>query len=62
MTVTEGQLLWEPSSDFVENAGITKYIAWLKNKNIIHCENYEALWQWSIDETEDFLGFYLGLF
>jgi acetoacetyl-CoA synthetase len=54
MTVTEGQLLWEPSSDFVENAGITKYIAWLKNKNIIHCENYEALWQWSIDETEDF--------
>jgi acetoacetyl-CoA synthetase len=54
MVVTEGQLLWEPSAEFIKKSGVAKYIAWLKDKNIVDCANYDELWQWSTTEIEDF--------
>lgn len=54
MAVTEGQLLWEPSPEFAKNSNMSKYMDWLKNNNIAHHENYQQLWQWSIDHVEDF--------
>jgi acetoacetyl-CoA synthetase len=54
MSVTEGQLLWTPSEEFANGSNITKYINWLKEKNIVEVADYNALWQWSVDNIEDF--------
>jgi acetoacetyl-CoA synthetase len=54
MSVTEGQLLWQPSEDFANNSNITHYINWLKTNNIADCDNYHELWQWSVDHIETY--------
>lgn len=54
MAVTEGQLLWTPSEDFVKNSNMAKYMTWLKEKNIVEVSDYDALWQWSVDNIETF--------
>jgi len=54
MAVTEGQLLWTPSEDFVKNSNMAKYMTWLKEKNIVEVADYDALWQWSVDNVENF--------
>jgi acetoacetyl-CoA synthetase len=54
MTVTEGELLWTPSDELVENSNIAKYIDWLRAKNIADLADYQQLWQWSVDNVEAF--------
>ena len=54
MTVTEGELLWTPSDELVENSNIAKYIDWLRAKNIAELADYQQLWQWSVDNVEAF--------
>lgn len=56
MAVTEGQLLWKPSDQFANNSNVSQYIRWLKEKNIAECNDYQDLWQWSIDNIETFWG------
>lgn len=56
MSVTEGQLLWEPSQGLVESCNITRYINWLRDRGIVDCADYEALWRWSVDDIEAFWG------
>jgi len=52
MSVTEGQLLWQPGEEFAINSNIAHYINWLKTNNIVDCANYHELWQWSVDHIE----------
>ena len=54
MTTPEGQLLWEPSEAFVKSANVTRYREWLAAQNIVHCDDYQALWLWSVTDTEAF--------
>lgn len=54
MSVTEGQLLWEPSTENVNNANVTQYIHWLKEKQLAEVADYNELWQWSVNNTEAF--------
>ncbi|WNC74184.1 acetoacetate--CoA ligase [Thalassotalea psychrophila] len=54
MAVSEGELLWTPSQEFSDNSNVSKYIAWLKEKNIVHAADYQELWQWSVDNIEAF--------
>ncbi len=56
MTVTEGELLWTPSDDFVANSNVMKLIAWLKENRGLEFADYQSLWQWSVTDTEAFWG------
>ncbi len=52
--IEEGTLLWEPSQTWKENANITAFMNWLNVKKGLDFHDYQALWQWSVDEVEDF--------
>jgi acetoacetyl-CoA synthetase len=54
MTSDESQPLWTPSPARKANAGITRYLAWLKAHRELEFKDYESLWRWSIDEIESF--------
>jgi acetoacetyl-CoA synthetase len=50
------KLLWEPSASRVERAVLTRYIEWLGRTRGLEFVDYAALWQWSVDELEEFWG------
>ncbi|WP_342514905.1 acetoacetate--CoA ligase [Sporosarcina sp. FSL K6-1522] len=52
--IKEGTFLWEANQSYKDNANITKYMKWLADNNKPSFANYQALWQWSVDELEDF--------
>jgi acetoacetyl-CoA synthetase len=55
MTETaEGTLLWEPSAELKENAVITRYMGWLKENKDLSFEDYGELWEWSVNDVEEF--------
>jgi len=54
MTQPQPLPIWRPSSERIANAGITRYLAWLKAQRGLRFDNYESLWRWSIDELETF--------
>jgi acetoacetyl-CoA synthetase len=45
-------LLWEPPSELVERAVMTRYMKWLDRG----FADYDALWRWSVDDLEGFWG------
>ena len=49
-----GDLLWEPSEERIANAAVTKFIHWLEKNRDVALEDYHELWQWSVDNIEDF--------
>jgi acetoacetyl-CoA synthetase len=46
--------LWTPSAERVERAAVTAYTSWLRDTRGLDLPDYAALWQWSVDELEDF--------
>ena len=46
--------LWQPDGDTVARARITHYMAWLAKRGGPVVSDYHALWQWSVDELDDF--------
>ncbi len=54
MTITEGDLLWEPSPTVKAQANLTHYMAWLEEKYGLTFNTYPDLWQWSVTEVEQF--------
>lgn len=54
--IREGDLLWTPSADWIANANITKFTQWLNDKRGLSFPTYDALWTWSVTETEAFWG------
>jgi acetoacetyl-CoA synthetase len=55
--VKEGDLIWTPTPDRIANARIMKFAAWLKrerNLDFSPDKDYTAIWQWSVDNIEDF--------
>ena len=49
-----GDLLWSPSKDRVANAGLTEFIQWLNQNYGLEIENYQQLWQWSVNDVGQF--------
>src|SRR5436190_21307538 len=49
-----GELLWEPSADAIERATMTRYMRWLAAERGIALEAYQPLWEWSVNELEEF--------
>ena len=59
----EGDLLWTPTPEIIEQANLTSYMRWLVGRNI-HATTYRELWQWSVGNPADFwesLWDYFGL-
>jgi acetoacetyl-CoA synthetase len=54
MTSTATHPLWTPSAARKADAGITRYLAWLKEHRGLSFKDYESLWRWSIAEIEVF--------
>lgn len=54
MTNTQPTPLWEPDAARIADARITDYQRWLKAEKGLEFDNYQALWQWSVDRLEDF--------
>lgn len=52
--IEEGTLLWEPNETWQKNANITKYMNWLKTHKDKHFHDYQTLWEWSVNDIEEF--------
>src|SRR5690625_6878215 len=52
--IQEGTLLWEPSEERINESALYDYINWLKKHKIIHINNYNELWNWSVNDIESF--------
>lgn len=52
--ITAGELLWQPTEEQIKNTNLTSYMQWLSEKKGVTVHNYQELWQWSVDELEDF--------
>jgi acetoacetyl-CoA synthetase len=50
----EPPIVWTPSAERVGSATITRYREWLNETRGLSLEEYADLWQWSVDELEDF--------
>lgn len=48
------KVLWEPSSDFIENSNLKNYERWLENKHGLTFSSYNDLWEWSVKNIETF--------
>src|SRR5436190_20173843 len=48
------ELLWQPSSERIETATITRYLQWLERTREVQLDSYDALWHWSVAELEEF--------
>ena len=49
----EGSLIWTPSPEVIEQANLTHYMRWLGQRGI-QANNYQELWQWSVENTAVF--------
>ncbi|GIO27227.1 acetoacetate--CoA ligase [Ornithinibacillus bavariensis] len=52
--VEEGSLLWEPSQERINQANISTFMNWLKENKGLQFKDYQSLWNWSVNEIEDF--------
>jgi len=50
------KLLWQPPDHVKSNSNLTHYINWLKQHNISDPNDYDELWEWSVNNIEDFWG------
>ena len=47
-------IMWEPSKDQKENSELFRYMKWLKNHYQISLDSFEALYNWSVDDSVSF--------
>src|ERR1700754_2123105 len=46
--------IWEPSAEEIERAELTRFTNWLAEERGVRTDGYPELWQWSVDNLEDF--------
>jgi acetoacetyl-CoA synthetase len=46
--------LWRPSADLVERSRLTEFMRWLRAERGLDFADYDALWQWSVDDLDAF--------
>jgi acetoacetyl-CoA synthetase len=52
--IRDGELLWTPSPDAVARANVTIFKDWLSREHGLEFNGYDALWRWSVEDTEGF--------
>ncbi len=48
----EGEILWSPSDRFKQETNVWAFMNWLKAHHGYEFSDYEALWEWSVDDIE----------
>ncbi len=48
------QFLWRPSREWKRDSNMSAYMRWLEDQKRLHFRNYNALWNWSVTNIEDF--------
>ena len=51
-----GDLLWTPSRERSEGSQLAGYLRWLARERGRSFADYASLWQYSVDELEDYWG------
>lgn len=46
--------LWTPSPERIAHSGLTRYLNWLADTHGRRFDDYESLWQWSVDDQPGF--------
>jgi acetoacetyl-CoA synthetase len=54
MTIAAGTLMWTPAPDQVVASRLHAFEQWLAKRDGVGFEDYEALWQWSVDDVGRF--------
>ena len=54
VSLTEGSWLWEPSDDRRSRANLTRFVAWLAERDGVVFEDYQELWDWSVRDLDEF--------
>ena len=55
MPDAEPKVLWSPTAERAEAATLTRFARWVSlTRGIDVSSSYAGLWQWSVDELEDF--------
>lgn len=54
VTAEDGQLLWTPGPEQLDSSRLVQYQQWLADKRGVHTQDYQALWQWSVDNLDQF--------
>jgi acetoacetyl-CoA synthetase len=49
-----GDVLWTPSPEQIAPTRLASYLRWLEVNQGLQFDDYQALWQWSVDELEPF--------
>ncbi|MFC7364156.1 MULTISPECIES: acetoacetate--CoA ligase [Bhargavaea] len=51
---TQGEVIWTPSTQRVEQSVMWDYMAWLKKEKGVEVRDYPELWKWSVEQVEAF--------
>jgi acetoacetyl-CoA synthetase len=49
-----GNILWEPSQEFIDKSNMKKFMNWLEETRGLKFDQYDQLWEWSVTNLEDF--------
>lgn len=52
--VNDGEILYRPGPEVMERSRIGAYMRWLDDDRHLHFADYDALWQWSVDDIDAF--------
>jgi acetoacetyl-CoA synthetase len=52
--MSAGTVLWTPPADVLDRARIGDYLRWLREHRGLAFADYQALWQWSVDDLPAF--------
>ncbi|SDG20307.1 acetoacetate--CoA ligase [Epilithonimonas hungarica] len=50
----ENNILWEATESFNNGSEMARFIDWLKSEKQLIFNDYESLWQWSVDSNDQF--------
>ena len=62
MAIEQGETLWSPTAGQVEETRLAQFMEYVAQRHGKRFEDYESLWQWSVDELETFWGTVLQFF
>ncbi|MCC5915163.1 MAG: acetoacetate--CoA ligase [Balneolaceae bacterium] len=52
--MNQQNILWTPLDEFIENSNLKKYERWLEKQYGLKFSSYMELWEWSVQNTEQF--------
>lgn len=54
MAIEQGEVLWRPTAQQIDETRLAAFLEYMKQEHGKHFDDYASLWQWSVDELEQF--------